>query len=796
MSRLLRRSAAAFGALTMAVAMLVSAPTDHAVAADLGQFDPGMIISDSIFYDAGSMSAADIQAFLDTKGANCSPASGNTCLKDYRQATTTRSADSYCKAYAGSGSESAAQIIAKVATACGINPQVLLVTLQKEQGLVTATAGKSAAVYQKALGFGCPDTAACDTQYFGFGNQVYLAARQFQLYAANPSRYSHRAGMTNNVLYHPSAACGSSAVYIQNQATASLYNYTPYQPNKAALAAGYGTGDSCSSYGNRNFWNYFTDWFGSTNQRAPIGSLDQVSAVSAGTVRVRGWAFDPDTADSIRVHVYVDGRATQALTANTSRPDVGAAYGRGSAHGFDATIGMAAGSHQVCVYAIDANGGTNPLLGCSTVAVVNQTPIGSLDAVTATGPGTVQVRGWALDPDTRDPIRVHVYVDGKSVQALTADGVRNDVDRAYGKGPNHGFSTTVSVASGTHEVCTYAIDSNGGGNPRFGCKTVTVNNKTPIGSLDAVTATGPSSIRVRGWALDPDTRDPIRVHVYVDGKSVQALTADGVRNDVDRAHGMGPNHGFDATITVAAGTHEVCTYAIDSNGGGNPRFGCKTVTVVNQTPRGALDSVTGGMEQFTVSGWALDPDTRDPIRVHVYVDGKSVQALTADGVRNDVDRAYGMGPNHGYSAVIAATRGQHEVCVYAIDSSGGGNPRIGCKTVTVNGTAFGALDPLSASSAGIQVRGWAIDPDTTGAIRVHIWVDGAWQAEVRANVSRPDVDNEHHMGPLHGYDTVLARPVNQASGGWSSGSHQVCTYAIDSTGGTNPLIGCASVTVP
>ncbi len=166
MSRLLRRSAAAFGALTMAVAMLVSAPTDHAVAADLGQFDPGMIISDSIFYDAGSMSAADIQAFLDTKGANCSPASGNTCLKDYRQATTTRSADSYCKAYAGSGSESAAQIIAKVATACGINPQVLLVTLQKEQGLVTATAGKSAAVYQKALGFGCPDTAACDTQYF------------------------------------------------------------------------------------------------------------------------------------------------------------------------------------------------------------------------------------------------------------------------------------------------------------------------------------------------------------------------------------------------------------------------------------------------------------------------------------------------------------------------------------------------------------------------------------------------------------------------------------------------------
>ena len=49
-----------------------------------------------------------------------------------------------------------------------------------------------------------------------------------------------------------------------NQATANVYYYTPYQPNSTALAAGYGTGDSCSAYGNRNFYNYFTDWFGST----------------------------------------------------------------------------------------------------------------------------------------------------------------------------------------------------------------------------------------------------------------------------------------------------------------------------------------------------------------------------------------------------------------------------------------------------------------------------------------------------------------------------------------------------
>jgi hypothetical protein len=53
-------------------------------------------------------------------------------------------------------------------------------------------------------------------------------------------------------------------VNIQTQATAGLYNYTPYQPNSAALANLSGTGDSCSAYGNRNFWRYFNDWFGST----------------------------------------------------------------------------------------------------------------------------------------------------------------------------------------------------------------------------------------------------------------------------------------------------------------------------------------------------------------------------------------------------------------------------------------------------------------------------------------------------------------------------------------------------
>ena len=54
----------------------------------------------------------------------------------------------------------------------------------------------------------------------------------------------------------------AAEVYIENTATALLYIYTPYQPNLAALEAGAGEGDACSTYGNRNFSIIYSGWFG------------------------------------------------------------------------------------------------------------------------------------------------------------------------------------------------------------------------------------------------------------------------------------------------------------------------------------------------------------------------------------------------------------------------------------------------------------------------------------------------------------------------------------------------------
>jgi len=252
---------AALAVALTATLLVAVAPATQAEAANASLFDPGNIISDAAFFDGGTMSASSVQSFLNEKVTTCR--AGYTCLKDYRQDTPSKAAiTGRCAAYAGRSSESAADIIAKVGAACGISQKAILVLLEKEQGIVSDT-WPTSRQYRSATGYGCPDTADCDAYYYGFFNQVYAAALQFQYYAANPTRWNHVPGRVNAVRYHPNSACGSGDVFIQNQATAGLYNYTPYQPNGAALANLYGTGDACSSYGNRNFFRIFSDWFGS-----------------------------------------------------------------------------------------------------------------------------------------------------------------------------------------------------------------------------------------------------------------------------------------------------------------------------------------------------------------------------------------------------------------------------------------------------------------------------------------------------------------------------------------------------
>lgn len=247
------------------------ANTQQAEAVSAADWKAGRIIDDNVFFTPGTLSATDIQNFLNSKVPVCDTwhaGSGSnqppfTCLKTYVQSFSGVGGDAYCSPVGG-GTYTSSSIIYKVAQACGINAAVLIVLLEKEQSLITDT-WPWAIQYRSATGYGCPDTAACDAKYYGFFNQVYNAAWQFKYYAANPAQFRYKPYQNNTIQYNPNASCGSSTVYIENRATAALYNYTPYQPNAAALAAGWGEAP-CGAYGNRNFWKLYNDWFGSSNR--------------------------------------------------------------------------------------------------------------------------------------------------------------------------------------------------------------------------------------------------------------------------------------------------------------------------------------------------------------------------------------------------------------------------------------------------------------------------------------------------------------------------------------------------
>lgn len=310
----------------------------------------------------------------------------------------------------------------------------------------------------------------------------------------------------------------------------------------------------------------------------------------------------------------------------------------------------------------------------------------------------------------------------------------------------------------------------------------------PFGNIDAVTASA-GRINVQGWTIDPDTTSALEVHVYVDGAFAGWGYANLARPDVGAAYpGYGDNHGFDISVPAGEGTHEVCIYAINVGGPNNTLLGCRQATVGGR-PIGNIDSVTAVAHRVDITGWALDPDTTGPVEVHIYVDGRFATYGWADRSRPDVGQTFpGYGDDHGFSLSVDVAAGSHDVCVYAINVGGTQNPQLGCRRVSVGGPPVGNLDAATASGGRVVVDGWALDPDTTAPIEVHVYVDGRFATYGTASSPRPDVAAVYPgYGSAHGFN--LSVPV-------SSGSHDVCVYAINVGGTINPLLGCRRVSSP
>ena len=406
---------------------------------------------------------------------------------------------------------------------------------------------------------------------------------------------------------------------------------------------------------------------------------------------------------------------------------------------------------------------------------------GQIDVITLEQ-RVMRLQGWALDPNSAAALQLRIFVDGQLAQVATADRARGDLVKFFpGAGPNHGFDVSFPATPGPHTIEIYGLQTYPAGEVvRLAGATVAVG--APFGSFDLL-ARVPSGIRVAGWVIDPNA-DGGSVHIYVDGKLLQIAQADRDRPDVAVVFpGFGTAHGFDAIVPISGqGTHNLCIYGYNSVQPSNsPLLACRTFAFTG-TPVGALDVVARVPGGIRVAGWTVDLDTTAALDVHVYIDGALALVGRADRDRSDVGALYkGYGNAHGFDLTVAAGPGRHEVCVYAINQGVGGNVLIGCDTVTVNSIPIGALDSVQRQGDNVRVSGWAIDPDVTEPIDVHVYADGAIIGVITADNPRADIGAAFPMyGPTHGFDATFAAP----------GARAVCAYAINVEAGGNQLLAC------
>lgn len=240
-------------------------------------FNPNKLIEDKVFSDTQTFGGAEgIQKFLETKGSVLAK-TDPVFLAKLKEPNISLLKQNLEDPRPNLGRlRTAAELIWDASIQSGLNPQVILVTLNKEQGLVTSKTDPSDPGLQRALdhamGFDCPDSTGCGNLFPGFYYQLfgnydsennrYLGAAKslMKSFTTPQGRGPAYAGKTSrvgdsivlgNTLGDYDGILAEQSIILSNSATAALYRYTPHVFN-----------------GNYNFWKFFIAWF-----RYPNGSL-------------------------------------------------------------------------------------------------------------------------------------------------------------------------------------------------------------------------------------------------------------------------------------------------------------------------------------------------------------------------------------------------------------------------------------------------------------------------------------------------------------------------------------------
>ncbi|NLO90694.1 MAG: hypothetical protein GX410_01710 [Elusimicrobia bacterium] len=123
-----------------------------------------------------------------------------------------------------------------------VNPKLLLVSLQREQSLITRPVAPMEAVLNRAMGFGCTDGGDMP-QFYGLERQLRKAAQYYRLFfdrwmPGKPMRIDD----------------GADKVTPANAFTSSLYEYTPW-------AGDIQRGGNVPPFGGKLTWLIWCRWW-------------------------------------------------------------------------------------------------------------------------------------------------------------------------------------------------------------------------------------------------------------------------------------------------------------------------------------------------------------------------------------------------------------------------------------------------------------------------------------------------------------------------------------------------------
>jgi hypothetical protein len=259
-----------------------------------------------------------------------------------------------------------------------------------------------------------------------------------------------------------------------------------------------------------------------------------------------------------------------------------------------------------------------------------------------------------------------MYVNGAGF-AYLANESRDDVNRAFGIGGQHGFSETVQLNSGSNSICVFGIGQ-------------AENNNTLISCRD-IQAGQVAQQRFSALGAAPETSDATTDSAATETEAANSSTARdaGPPTEVSGSSSA-TESSAPATTVLPVPSSTVAPTAAGGTGDGvvsvpeSPApFTSSPPSTVVTTPlpapaaKGALDSPVMTGQTGALTGWIADP-AAGPIstRVRITINGVTHDVL-ADKQRVDVAQATGTPVPWGFVDTISLSRGANEICLYEVD---------------------------------------------------------------------------------------------------------------------------------